>query len=373
MVGEGAVLGARCQIHAGAFVGRDCRLGDDVVLHPHAVLYDDCTLGHRVIIHANAVIGADGFGYRTQNGRHVKVPQLGRVEIGDDVEIGACTTIDRGTFGPTRIGAGTKIDNLVMIAHNCQIGRHNLLVSQVGIAGSCTTGDYVVMAGQSGMADHFHRRPGGHRGPRRGREGRAGRRPDARRPGPAAEGSVAVHPLDRATPRIDPRRPPDQAGAGPRGRGMTGPAAHPGPRAVGLIACAGRFPIAFAEKAREVGIPVVCVGIAGMADPELTTVCHRFHWMRRLSLGFIIRAFRRGGVRRWTMAGKFHKHILFRPWRWFQLLPDWRMIRFWLTRRRTDKRDDALLLGLIDEFRAEGMECVSPWTCARSCSCVRAC
>ncbi len=141
---------------------------------------------------------------------------------------------------------------------------------------------------------------------------------------------------------------------------MTGPAAPPGREPIGLIACAGRFPIAIARKAREVGIPVVCVGLAGMADPELARVCHRFHWLRRLSLGYIIRAFRRGGVRRWSMAGKFHKHILFRPWRWVQLLPDWRMVRFWLFRRKTDRRDDALLLGLIDEFRAEGMECVSP-------------
>jgi DUF1009 family protein len=129
---------------------------------------------------------------------------------------------------------------------------------------------------------------------------------------------------------------------------------------IGLIACAGRFPLAIARKAREVGIPVVCVGIAGMADPELAAVCQRFHWLRRLSLGFIIRTFRRGGVRRWSMAGKFHKHILFRPWRWFQLMPDWRLVRFWLTRRRSDTRDDTLLLGLIAEFRAEGMECVSP-------------
>ncbi|HET6573611.1 MAG TPA: UDP-3-O-(3-hydroxymyristoyl)glucosamine N-acyltransferase [Fimbriiglobus sp.] len=155
VIGEGATLGARCRVHAGAFVGRDCRLGDDVVLYPHAVVYDDCVLGDRVIVHANAVVGADGFGYRTQDGRHVKVPQLGRVELGDDVEVGACTTIDRGTFGPTRIGDGTKIDNLVMIAHNCRIGPHNLLVSQVGIAGSCTTGAYVVMAGQVGVADHL--------------------------------------------------------------------------------------------------------------------------------------------------------------------------------------------------------------------------
>ena len=155
VVGEGAVLGARCQLHAGATVGRFCRLGDDVTLYPHVVLYDDCVLGNRVTIHANAVIGADGYGYRTIQGKHVKVPQLGNVELGDDVEIGASSTIDRGTFGPTRIGTGTKIDNLVQIGHNCQIGRHNLLVSQVGIAGSCTTGDYVVMAGQVGVADHI--------------------------------------------------------------------------------------------------------------------------------------------------------------------------------------------------------------------------
>lgn len=156
VIGEGVEIGARCQIHSGVAIGRNCRLGDDVVLHPNTVLYEGCTLGHRVIVHAGSVLGADGFGYRVQNGRHVKVPQLGTLEIGDDVEIGASTTIDRGTFGPTRIGEGTKIDNLVMIGHNCQIGRHNLFASQVGIAGSCTTGDYVILAGQVGVADHLH-------------------------------------------------------------------------------------------------------------------------------------------------------------------------------------------------------------------------
>ncbi|QEL19999.1 UDP-3-O-(3-hydroxymyristoyl)glucosamine N-acyltransferase [Limnoglobus roseus] len=156
VVEAGCVIGARATLLAGATIGKNCRLGDDVTLHPHAVLYDTTVIGNRVTIHANCVLGADGFGYRTQGGRHVKVPQLGYVEIADDVEIGACTTIDRGTFGPTRVGQGTKIDNLVMIAHNCQIGRHNLLVSQVGIAGSTTTGDYVVMAGQVGIADHLH-------------------------------------------------------------------------------------------------------------------------------------------------------------------------------------------------------------------------
>lgn len=155
VIREGVVIGHRCTIHAGVSIGRGCQIGDDVTLHPHVVLYDDTRLGNRVIVHANSVLGADGFGYRTLQGKHVKVPQLGYLEIADDVEIGACTTIDRGTFGPTRIGEGTKIDNLVMIGHNCQIGAHNLLVSQVGIAGSTTTGEYVVMAGQVGIADHI--------------------------------------------------------------------------------------------------------------------------------------------------------------------------------------------------------------------------
>lgn len=154
VIGKNCLLGARCQIHPGVVIGDNCRLGDDVVLHPGVVIYHGTVLGHRVIVHANTVLGADGFGYRFQNGQHLKVPQLGHVEIGDDVEIGSCATIDRGTFQATRIGTGTKIDNLVMIAHNCRIGQHNLIVSQVGIAGSCVTGDFVVMAGQVGVADH---------------------------------------------------------------------------------------------------------------------------------------------------------------------------------------------------------------------------
>ncbi len=153
-VGEGTTIGEGATLHAGVSIGRNCRIGRDATLFPHVVLYDATVLGDRVTVHANSVLGGDGFGYRVQNGRHVKVPQLGHVEIGDDVEIGACTTIDRGTFGPTRVGAGTKIDNLVQIAHNCQIGKHNLVVAQVGIAGSTTTGEYVVMAGQVGIADH---------------------------------------------------------------------------------------------------------------------------------------------------------------------------------------------------------------------------
>lgn len=155
VVGEDVTIGARCRLMSGAVIGDGCRLGDDVVLHPRVTLYGDTVLGNRVVVHAGAVVGADGFGYRTEGGCHVKVPQRGRVEIGDDAEIGANTTIDRAAFETTSIGEGTKIDNLVQIAHNCQIGKHNLIVSQVGLAGSCKTGDYVVIAGHAGIKDHI--------------------------------------------------------------------------------------------------------------------------------------------------------------------------------------------------------------------------
>jgi len=154
VVGEGTVIGANATLHAGAVVGRFCQLGDDVTLYPRVVIYDDCTIGNRVTLHAGAVIGADGFGYRFHGMKHEKVLQVGTVVIEDDVEIGANSTVDRAALGTTRIGAGTKIDNLVMVSHNCQIGRHNILAGQVGIAGSCTTGEFVVMGGQVGVADH---------------------------------------------------------------------------------------------------------------------------------------------------------------------------------------------------------------------------
>jgi UDP-3-O-[3-hydroxymyristoyl] glucosamine N-acyltransferase len=154
-IGEGAIIGARCRLHSGVTIGRGCRVGDEATFYPHVVLYDGVVVGQRVIIHANCVIGADGFGYRVQSGKHVKIPQMGSVEIGDDVEIGASSAIDRGTFEATTVGPGTKIDNLVQIGHNCRIGPHNLLVSHCGIAGSCTTGAYVIIAGQAGIADHI--------------------------------------------------------------------------------------------------------------------------------------------------------------------------------------------------------------------------
>jgi UDP-3-O-[3-hydroxymyristoyl] glucosamine N-acyltransferase len=149
------VVGAGCHLHRGVTLMPGCKIGRDCQLFPGVVLYPGCVLGDRVILHANTVIGAHGFGYKLVNGQHLPAPQLGWVEIESDVEVGANTTIDRGTYGATRIGAGTKIDNLVQIAHNCTIGKHNLICSQVGIAGSSSTGDYVVLAGQVGLKDHI--------------------------------------------------------------------------------------------------------------------------------------------------------------------------------------------------------------------------
>lgn len=156
VIGRDVVIGHSCEIHSGVIIGDGCILGDNVVLYPSTVLYNDVRIGSHVIIHAGCVIGADGFGYRLVNGGHQRLPHFGTVVICDDVEIGACTTIDRAKVGETVIGSGTRIDNQVMIGHNCRIGRHNLLVSQVGFAGSVTTGDYVVCAGQAGVADHVH-------------------------------------------------------------------------------------------------------------------------------------------------------------------------------------------------------------------------
>ena len=155
-IGARAVLGSRCVLHPGVHIGDDCTLGDDCELFSGVVIYRRTRVGNRVRIHANSVLGSDGYGYVLVNGRHEKVPQVGFVEVGDDVEIGACVTIDRGALGPTRVRKGTKIDNLCQIAHNVQIGEHCLIVSQTGISGSTTLGDFVTMAGKVGTAGHIH-------------------------------------------------------------------------------------------------------------------------------------------------------------------------------------------------------------------------
>lgn len=151
----GAKIGARSVLKGGNHIGHDCQVGDDVCLFPNVVLYPRTQIGHRVSIHAGTVIGSDGYGYVFDQGRHLKMPQVGNVIIHDDVEIGANSAIDRAALGSTVIGQGTKIDNLVHVAHNVVIGRHCLIMGQVGFAGSTRLGDYCVIASQSGIAGHL--------------------------------------------------------------------------------------------------------------------------------------------------------------------------------------------------------------------------
>jgi UDP-3-O-[3-hydroxymyristoyl] glucosamine N-acyltransferase len=155
VIGERVRVGVRTVLQGGDFIGEDSKLGEDVNLFPNVTLYPRTEIGRRVRIHANAVIGSDGFGYVQDGGIHRKVPQIGNVIIGDDVEIGAGVTIDRGALGSTVIGKGTKIDNLVQIAHNVEIGEYCIIVGQAGIAGSTKLGNHVVLAGQVGIAGHL--------------------------------------------------------------------------------------------------------------------------------------------------------------------------------------------------------------------------
>lgn len=154
VISRGTVLGERVRIEAGCFIGESVRIGDDSRLHPRVVVRERCIIGCRVILQPGAVIGSDGFGYIFRDGRHLKVPQVGIVQIDNDVEIGSNTTIDRGRFGRTWIKEGTKIDNLVMVAHNVSIGPHAIIVAQCGISGSSHLGAYVTMAGQSAVVGH---------------------------------------------------------------------------------------------------------------------------------------------------------------------------------------------------------------------------
>jgi UDP-3-O-[3-hydroxymyristoyl] glucosamine N-acyltransferase len=155
VVGEDAEIGDRTVVHAHVVIGPEVRIGPDCIFWPHVVVRERCVVGARVILHPQVTIGSDGYGYRFVNGRHNKIPQIGIVRIEDDVEIGAGSCVDRAKVGATVVGRGTKIDNLVQIAHNVQIGPHCLLVAQVGIAGSVKLGQYVILGGKVGIRDHL--------------------------------------------------------------------------------------------------------------------------------------------------------------------------------------------------------------------------
>jgi UDP-3-O-[3-hydroxymyristoyl] glucosamine N-acyltransferase len=155
VIQDNVTIGSRVVIHPHVVVGNGVVIGDDVIIYPNVSILDRCIIGNRVVIHAGTVIGSDGFGFVPDGEKHYKIPQLGIVQIDDDVEIGACNTIDRATFGKTCIKSGVKTDNHVHIAHNVVIGENTLIVAQVGIAGSATIGKSVILAGQSGIAGHI--------------------------------------------------------------------------------------------------------------------------------------------------------------------------------------------------------------------------
>lgn len=154
IIEAGSVIGDNCTIKGHVTIGRDVIIGADTTLHPHVTLYDRTQLGERVSIHASSVIGCDGFGYTFVDGQHLKVPHVGQVVIEDDVEIGANTVVDRATIGKTVIGVGTKIDNLVQVAHSVKLGQHNILCAFTGIAGSSVSGNHVIFAANVGVSDH---------------------------------------------------------------------------------------------------------------------------------------------------------------------------------------------------------------------------
>ena len=154
-IGDNAVIGQHCYLYPGVFVGPNVEIGDDCIIYPNAVIYDGCQIGRRVIIQSNASVGQDGFGFATHHGEHHKIPQIGRVVLEDDVEIGAGCAIERGTLEDTVIGKGSKIGDAVAIGHGARIGPHCLLVPQVGIAGSATLGHHCVLGGQAGVVGHI--------------------------------------------------------------------------------------------------------------------------------------------------------------------------------------------------------------------------
>lgn len=155
IVEDDVVIGDGTVIQPGVCIGHGCQIGTDCTLYANVTLSDRCVLGNRVVIHSGTVIGSDGFGYEFSKGRHVKIEQVGVVQLDDDVEVGACTSIDRARFGRTWIGAGTKIDNQVQIGHNVILGKHCIIVAHVAIAGSTRLGDYVTAAGQVGIGGHL--------------------------------------------------------------------------------------------------------------------------------------------------------------------------------------------------------------------------
>lgn len=155
VIGKNVKIGDHCTIYPSVFIGDNVTIGSGTTIYPGAVIHENCVLGQRDVIRAHAVIGGEGFGFATENGKHTRIPQIGNVEIGDDVEIGACTCIDNATLGSTKVARGTKVDNLVHLGHNVEIGEDCFIIAQTGIAGSTKAGNHVIFAGQTGCTGHI--------------------------------------------------------------------------------------------------------------------------------------------------------------------------------------------------------------------------
>lgn len=155
VIGKNVKIGDHCTIYPSVFIGDNVTIGNGTTIYPGAVIHENCVLGQRDVIRAHAVIGGEGFGFATENGKHTRIPQIGNVEIGDDVEIGACTCIDNATLGSTKVARGTKVDNLVHLGHNVEIGEDCFIIAQTGIAGSTKAGNHVIFAGQTGCTGHI--------------------------------------------------------------------------------------------------------------------------------------------------------------------------------------------------------------------------
>jgi len=184
-IGAGAKVGAGAKIYPQTYVGTGCEIGEGTILYPGVKVYDGCKIGRNCIIHSGVVIGGDGFGFAPVNGHYEKIPQTGNVVIDDDVEIGANTTVDRAMMGSTRIGRGTKLDNLIQIAHNCYVGSDTVMAAQVGIAGSAKIGDNCMIGGQVGIVGHISIADGTHIGAQSGVN-------KATKPGDSIMGAPAV-------------------------------------------------------------------------------------------------------------------------------------------------------------------------------------
>ncbi len=388
-IADNVQIGDNAIIYPGCFIAEGCKLGDDVVLMPNVVLYEGVTLGNRVTVHAGTVVGEDGLGYAPVGQNWAKIPQVGTVEIGDDVEIGANCSIDRATLGRTIIANGTKFSNLIAIGHGCRIGENCLFVAQVGVAGSVTVGNHVTMAGQVGVVGHINVGDNATLAAKAGVthdvppgavylgapatsiekkkrewasltklpdmrqklrkletlvEQRCNRKSTSSRPGELRKRETSMNHGDTETRRTT------QIGDTTSVSACLCDKNDP----LGVIAGAGSFPFEVAQGARREGRRVVIIGLRGFADPGLRDLADAFYWSGVVRLGSWKRIFAKEGVREAVMAGRVRKSDMYGRFRHLRFLPDLTSLKVWY-RKAKDKRNDTVLQAAADELAAGGV------------------